>query len=171
MKTKKKFTCILCLLCLLLLTACSNTDQKKLDIYQYLHTDVKQINEMHNKAIKEYNAFMNTDSADSEKLLVSLEQSIIPGLKQAEEALSGLTYESEEVNVFVGQYRNIILEEAAALEAICAAVSDKDTQALERANESVSQAMSALEAYQTDVRKFAAAHEITLIEQESSSDQ
>lgn len=168
---KKKITCMLCLLFLVLLTACSNTDQKKLDIYQYLNTDVKQVNELHNKAIKEYNDFMNTDSADAEKLLVSLEQSIIPSLKQAAEALSAFTYQSEEVNVFVGQYRNVILEETAALEAIRLAVSDKDTAALERANEAVNHAMSAMETYQTDVRKFAAANEITLVEQEKQSDQ
>lgn len=171
MKMKTKMIYMLCLLFLALLTACSNTDQKKLDIYQYLNTDVKQINELHNKAIKEYNAFMDTDSANAENLLASLEQSIIPGLKQAGEALSALTYQSEEVNVFVGQYRNVILEETAALEAIRQAVSDKDTEALKRANESINQAMSAMEAYQTDVRKFAAANEITLVEQETSSDQ
>ncbi len=167
---KKGLSYVACLLSLLLLTSCTGEDQVKLDIYQYLNTDVKPVIELQNTAVHEYNRYMNTEDIQPEQLISSLNQEVLPSLRQAEESLSVLTYQSEEVNAFVKQFQNVVTEGIEALEAVLSAVTEKDKEALAAANEKIDSAMASLEKYENDVRIFAASYDITIIEQENSFD-
>lgn len=154
---------------LMLLTGCQGTDQVKLDIYQYLNTDVRPVVSMHNTAISDYNAFMQEEVADIEALVSALERDIIPAMEEAQTLLAGLSYESEEVNDFAKEYQDVIGQEKAALESVLNAVKNKDQDSLEAANDAINSAMSALNTYQKEVRNFAASYGITLVEQDEST--
>ena len=163
---RKQFIAIMCLVFLCMLTACSGTDQAKLDIYQYLNEDVRQIVATQNKAVSKYNAFMEMEEADPEQLISALEQEILPAMQEAQTALSALHYESDEVNDFVEQYGQVLAAEENAMEEVRKAVNEKSETGLTQANAQIQEAMTAMDEYQAAVRSFAAGHGISIVVEE-----
>ena len=162
---KKKCIMLLIVACVMLCVGCGANDQVKLDIYQYLNTDVKPIASMHNEAIATYNAYMEKDDGDAEQLILDLSNEVIPTMKQVEASLGWLSYDSDEVNTYVTEYRTVVGQEIEALEAVVIAVQNKSEDELASANARISDAMKAMDQYQTGIRTFAASYGLTLVEQ------
>lgn len=166
---KKKCLMFLMILCAMILVGCGTEDQVKLDVYQYLNADVKPITSMHNEAIAAYNAFMEKEDGDPEQLISNLSDTVIPAMKQVEQSLGKLSYASDEVNTYVTEYQSIVGQEIVALETVVSAVQNKSEEELAEANTKISDAMQAMEKYQTGIRTFAASYGLTLVEQETES--
>lgn len=152
--------------CFVLLTGCGAKDQIKIDIYQYLNTDVKPIASMHNEAITTYNMYMDREKANAEELLSCLSDEVIPTLEQVVHALEDLSYDSTEVNTYVTEYKEVVKQEIDALMAVVSAVQNQSEEQLAEANTKISGTMQAMDEYQTRVRTFAASYGLTLVEQE-----
>ena len=146
-----------------MLTGCGAEDQAKLDVYQYLNQDVKPISQKHNDAIAKYNAYMDSEDRDSTELLDSIEHDILPAMEQVKTEITALHYKSSDVNAYVEEYKNAVDMEIAALQAIAGAVEQKSEEGLSKANDQISQAMQAMDTYQTHIRTMAAGYGITLV--------
>ncbi len=164
----KKFGLLIFLAGFVPLTGCHASDQVKLDIYQYLNTDVKPVVAIHNEAVSDYNSYMTAEETDAKALLDDLSNEILPAMEDALSLLDALHYESEEVCDFAGQYKDVISMEKEALEMVSEAVADSDQDMLAKANEAIEDALLAMDTYQSDVYAFAASHGITLVEQEAT---
>ena len=164
---KKKILLYCVMLCAMLLTGCGKEDQIKLDVYQYLNTDVKPIASMHNEAIAAYNAYMDKEDGNAEQLLSCLSDEVIPAMEQVVNSLGELNYASHEVNTYVIEYKSVVEQEIDALLAVVSAVQNQSEEELAAANTKINETMQAMDAYQTGVRTFAASYGLTLVEKES----
>lgn len=164
---KKKILLFCVVLGVILLTGCGKKDQIKLDIYQYLNTDVKPIAAMHNDASAAYNAYMDKEDGNAEQLLSCLSDEVIPAMEQVAHSLGELSYDSREVNTYVTEYKTVVEQEIEALLAVVSAVQNHSEEELAEANAKIHETMQAMDNYQTGVRTFAASYGLTLVEKES----
>lgn len=164
---KKKILLYFMALCFILLTGCGRKDQIKLDVYQYLNTDVKPIAAMHNEAIADYNAYMDKEDGSAKELLSCLSDEVIPAMEQVVRSLGELNYDSHEVNTYVTEYKTVVEQEIDALFAVVSAVENQSEEELIQANNKIHETMQAMDNYQTEIRTFAASQGLTLVEKES----
>ena len=163
---KKRLIVGMMILCMLFCYGCGMQDQAKLDVYQYLNEDVKPISQRHNDAIAKYNVYMDNADSDAAALLASIDQEILPDLTKVRTDIAALQYQSSDVNAYVEEYKNAVDLEIAALHAIADAVEQKSADGLAKANEEITQAMQAMDTYQTHIRTLAAGYGITLVNQD-----
>lgn len=166
---KKKLLLHILLCSVIFLAGCGADNQIKLDIYQYLNIDVKPIASMHNEAVSAYNAYMEREKSDTSELLSCLSDQVIPKMERVAASLEELNYTSDEVNAYVDEYKRAVGQEMEALLLVVSAVNNQSEEQLTEANLKISDAMQAMDTYQTGVRTFAASYGLTLVEQETEA--
>lgn len=144
------------------LTACGKSDKVKDDLYTYL-TEMTEVQELQKSAINEYNTCVANEEADSQQLLSSLQNSIIPNYENYLEKLNAVAPETEEVQNIKTVCVNGANKQLEALNKVAEAIEACDTDLLNEADTLIVESETLFSDYENQLNALAAEHEINLV--------